>query len=64
LKKKINDQINRAKLETDEKIKETINALQADVASQLSSLDNDLEKKESKRKYKKLKIKSKKLKKK
>ena len=44
---KINDQINKAKLETDEKIKETINALQEDVSSQLSSLDKDLEKKVS-----------------
>ena len=47
IEKKINDQINRAKLETDEKIKETINALQEDVSSQLSSLDKNLEKKVS-----------------
>ena len=47
IEKKINDQINKAKLETDEKIKETINALQEDVSSQLSSLDKDLEKKVS-----------------
>ena len=44
IEKKINDRINKAKLETDEKIKETINALQEDVSSQLSSLDKDLEK--------------------
>ena len=47
IEKKINDQINKAKLETDEKIKETINALQEDVSFQLSSLDKDLEKKVS-----------------
>ena len=47
IEKKINNQINKAKLETDEKIKETINALQEDVSSQLSSLDKDLEKKVS-----------------
>jgi F-type H+-transporting ATPase subunit b len=45
IEKKINDQINKAKLETDEKIKETINALQENVSTQLSSLDKDLEKK-------------------
>jgi len=47
IEKKINDQINKAKLETDEKIKETINTLQEDVSSQLSLLDKDLEKKVS-----------------
>ena len=47
IEKKINDRINKAKLETDEKIKETINALQENVSSQLSSLDKDLEKKVS-----------------
>ena len=47
IEKKINDQINEAKLETDVKIKETINTLQEDVSSQLSLLDKDLEKKVS-----------------
>ena len=47
IEKKINDQINKAKLETDEKIKKTINTLQEDVSSQLSLLDKDLEKKVS-----------------
>ena len=47
IEKKINDKINKAKLETDGKIKETINALQENVSSQLSSLDKDLEKKVS-----------------
>ncbi len=47
IEKKINDQINKAKLETDGKIKETINTLQEDLSSQLSSLDKDLEKKVS-----------------
>ena len=47
IEKKINDQINKAKLETDEKIKETINTLQEDVSSQLSLLDKDIEKKVS-----------------
>ena len=47
IEKKINDQINNAKLETDERIKESINALQEDISSQLSSLDKDLEKKVS-----------------
>ena len=47
IEKKINDQINKAKIETDEKIKETINTLQEDVSSQLSLLDKDLEKKVS-----------------
>ncbi len=42
IEKKINDQINKAKLETDEKIKETINALQEDVSSQLSSKDDQM----------------------
>ena len=46
IENKINDQINKVKLETDEKIKKTINTLQEDVSSQLSSLDKDLEKKE------------------
>ena len=45
IEKKINSQINKTKLETDEKIKETISALQEDVTSQLLSLDKDLEKK-------------------
>ena len=45
IEKKINDQINKAKLETDEKIKETINSLQEDVSSQLSLIDKELEKK-------------------
>ncbi len=47
IEKKINDHLNKAKLETDEKIKKTINDLQKDVSSQLSSLDKDLEKKVS-----------------
>ena len=45
IEKKINDQINRAKLETDEKIKNTINNLQKDASSQLFALDRELEKK-------------------
>mgnify|MGYP001471505499 CR=1 FL=1 len=45
IEKKINDRINKAKLETNEKIKETINSLQIDVSSQLSFIDNELEKK-------------------
>ena len=45
IEKKINDQINQAKLETDEKIKKTINDLQEDASSQLSALDRELEKK-------------------
>ena len=45
IEKKINDQINKAKLETDEKIRETINSLQEDVSSQLSLIDKELEKK-------------------
>jgi len=47
IEKKINDQINNAKLETDKKIKETISTLQEDVSSQLASLDKDLETKVS-----------------
>ena len=47
IEKKINNQINKAKLETDEKIKKTIISLQEDVSSQLSSLDKNLEKKVS-----------------
>ena len=43
IEKKINDQINQAKLENDEKIKETINDLQEDTSSQLSALDEELE---------------------
>jgi|TARA_B100001989_G_C24454055_1_gene420604 F-type H+-transporting ATPase subunit b len=45
IEKKINDQINQAKLETDEKIKNTINNLQEDASSQLFALDRELEKK-------------------
>ena len=45
IEKKINDRINKAKLETNEKIKETINSLQIDVSSQLSLIDKKLEKK-------------------
>ena len=45
IEKKINDQINEAKMDTDEKIKKTINALQKDASSQLSALDKELEKK-------------------
>ena len=44
IEKKINDQINQAKLETDEKIKKTINDLQEEASSQLSALDRELEK--------------------
>ena len=45
IEKKINDQINQAKLETDEKIKNTINNLQKDASSQLFALDRELENK-------------------
>ena len=45
IEKKINDRMNKVKLETDEKIKETINSLQIDVSSQLSLIDKELEKK-------------------
>jgi len=45
IEKKINDRIYQAKLETDEKIKKTINDLQEDASSQLSALDRELEKK-------------------
>ena len=45
IEKKINDRINKAKLETNEKIKETMNSLQIDVSSQLSLIDKKLEKK-------------------
>ena len=45
IEKKINDRINKAKIETNEKIKETINSLQIDVSSQLSLIDKKLEKK-------------------
>ena len=45
IEKKINLQIFKAKEEADVLIKETINSLQDEVASQLSELDQDLEKK-------------------
>ena len=45
IEKKINLQIFKAKEEADMQIKETINSLQDEVASQLSVLDQDLEKK-------------------
>ena len=45
IEKKINLQIFKAKEEADVLIKETINSLQDEVASQLSALDQDLEKK-------------------
>ncbi len=45
IEKKINLQIFKAKEEADILIKETINSLQDEVASQLSELDQDLEKK-------------------
>ena len=45
IEKKINLQIFKAKEEADILIKETINSLQDEVASQLSALDQDLEKK-------------------
>ena len=45
IEKKINLQIFKAKEEADILIKETVNSLQDEVASQLSELDQDLEKK-------------------
>ena len=47
IEKKINDQINNTKQETDKKIKETVNSLQENISSQLSLLDKELEKKVS-----------------
>ena len=48
IEKKINDHINKAKNDTDEKIKKTIISLQDNVSSQLSKFDKELEDKISK----------------
>ena len=45
IEKNINVQINNAKQDAEDKIKKTINTLQEEVLSQLSSLDKDLEEK-------------------
>ena len=43
IEKKINEQINKAKLETDIKIKKTMSTLQEEASSKLLTIDNELE---------------------
>ena len=45
IEKSINNQINNAKLETDEKIRKTITTLQEEASSELLSIDKELEQK-------------------